>query len=250
VRAAALFYIALFAYPACTLLIPDSPTLRWWSRSGGQGKPPAELVERRKRNQWELLIVKFAVLLASCTLLAREARISAAEIGLRQQQPVFAIFGAIGGAVILVLWMIAMSRLTGKVRVRRESPPRLVQQSTFKVATLILIGGFAEEVWRSITLVVSREAGVSAVAAVFISSLVFGLGHVFSFRSLGATAGRAAMPAIAGMVLAALFLFWQTLLVPFIAHVGLNAFGTLTSRKRMAATGTSEPSDHARIQRE
>jgi small-conductance mechanosensitive channel len=229
----ALAYFALFAYPAVTLLIPDPHLLKWWWRTAGGAPMPKEVKERCKRNQGNLLILKFLALIAVCFGLLKLAGMSPGDIGLRIRQTQGMVVAGILAGGLLICWVWGMRLLSTRMKVPSDGPPHLLKESTPKLLVVMVLGGFAEELWRALSLVAFGRAGASYLFAVLITSITFGVGHVFSYRSLGAAIGRMLAPAIAGACLAALFLWWQTLLVPFIAHVMLNSFGSIMGRKRL-----------------
>lgn len=234
-RTAAYFYLCLLAYPGCVQLVPDPHWLRWWWKTGGIGELPAEVKERCDRNQGNLLIVRFLVLILICLVLSHQAGVSSKSLGFRWDQPSAALIVSLLAGLVLICWAYAMKALTSKAREAGSGPTRFLRQPTHKILLILILGGFAEELWRAVSLSISRQAGFSGLSAVLITSIIFGVGHVSSFKSLGSAAGRATGPAIVGIASAALFLWWQTLLIPWIAHVMLNSFAALSGRKRLVA---------------
>lgn len=77
------------------------------------------------------------------------------------------------------------------------------------------------------------------MSAVLLTSVIFGVGHVFRYESLGAVLGRLTPPALTSILLGALFLGTQTLFFPFIIHVAVNSVGVNLGRKRLAANDAS-----------
>jgi len=227
--------VCLFAYPVCIQLIPNPVWLRWWWRDGGAAEMPPALVEGSKRIFSNLLIFKFAVLILVCFFLAAKASIPQSALGFRRDQPTAAILvGSLTGA-LLIAWVYAMTRLARKLKGSGEDPPHFLREPIPKILFILLLGGFAEELWRAVVLVLYREAGGSAISAVLVTSIVFGVGHVSSFNSISRALGRATGPALIGVFCAILFLLWQTLFIPWIPHVIVNSFGALMGRKRLAA---------------
>src|ERR1700723_1165385 len=226
-----LTFLGLLSYPLITLLWPEPHAFRWWWRMGGRGVAPRELIDHRKRSRGNVLVVKFAAIIGTCVVLLRQGRVSSQELGFRIPGWYDAIaFGRAAGA-ILIWWTRGMNRVASQMKVSQAKPNDLLREPSFKILLIILLGGFAEELWRAMSLILFHKAGISDVSAVLVTSLIFGIGHVFSYKSVGAAVGRSLPPAIAGILLAALFLIYQTLLVPFVAHVMLNLYGTALGRK-------------------
>lgn len=235
-RGAALVYLTLFAYPAVTLLVPNPYSIKWWWKTGGHGSMPPDIIERCKQNQGNLLIVKFLFLMLACFVLMKQSVISPKSLGFKHSQPQGMVLIGLAAGALLMCWIWSMYALATKMKLPREGPPYLIQEGVFKILMVLVLGGFAEEYWRALSLIVFHRAGVSDLYTIFITSIIFGIGHVFSYKSFGAAVGRALAPAIGGAFLAILFLWWQTLFIPLIAHVMLNSFGTLMRRKRLWAS--------------
>jgi len=235
-------YVVLIAYPAITLLIYEPNELRWWWRTGGGVPMPPKVLERSKRNQGNLLIVKFLSLILASSLLMRSVSVSPASLGLRLRQPTGAVLLGVAGGILFVLETLSLMGLAKKITSRPSDhvPIFVVRESTSKIISIIVIGGFAEEFWRALALTAFGRAGFPTEGSVLLTSLFFGIGHVLSFQSLGAAIGRALRPAIGGIFLAALFLWSGTLLAPFIAHIVVNSLAALMQRKHALATETGD----------
>lgn len=234
-KVAGFVYLVLFAYPIVTLLTPEPSFLRWWWQTGGHGPVPAKVRERGKRNEGNLLIAKFAILVGACLLLMRYFPISPRSLGFGRDQPQAAIYLGMFAGVVLIWWARSMSLLAARVGAQAALPPFLLREPTSKILVVIVLGGFAEEFWRALSLTVFYKAGISEVSAVLLTSVVFGIGHVFSYKSFGAAVGRFIAPAVGGALLGALFLWSQTLFIPFIAHVLVNSIGANVGRRRLIA---------------
>jgi len=234
-RTTGIAYVCLLAYPVIMLLVPDPNSIRWGWKTGGLEPLPPEIKERCGRNQWNLLIFKFFVLVVVCFFLIRQSSIPLHDVGIRRTQPVNLVILGLVTASLLILWACGLRSLTAKVASLKYGPPYLLRESIPKLICLIVLGAFAEEFWRALSLIAFTKAGVSVFFAVIATSIVFGIGHVFSWKSVGGALGRMLGPCIAGIFCASLFLWFHSLFVPMSAHVLLNAFGTLTGRKRLIA---------------
>jgi membrane protease YdiL (CAAX protease family) len=228
------FCLCLLAYPACAQLIPDPIWARQWVRTGTT-EVPEEIKRRCRENYGNLLIIRFAALVPICFLLARAGTIPPRDLGFRQSQPIVGLVSGLGAAAFLIGWAQAMAKLSKLVNDSDEGPPHFLRQGTYKILFILLWGGFAEELWRAVSLTISQSVGLSAGISVIVTSLVFGLGHISVYKPVSRGLGRAAAPALAGCVLAVLFLIWHTLMIPLIAHVLVNCFAALLGRKRLTA---------------
>jgi membrane protease YdiL (CAAX protease family) len=239
-----LAYLALSAYPFITLLVYEPNELRWWWRTGGGVPMPPEMMERSKRNEGNLLLFKFALLIIASFFFLRGGLDSPASLGLRLRQPTGTVLIGVLGGILLAGEVRAMLALAKKWSPRTgEVPIFVVRESTWRILAILVFGAFAEEFWRALALTSLIHVGTSTESAVLLTSLSFGLGHVLSYQSLGAALGRALRPAFGGVFLAALFLWSGTLVTPFIAHVLLNSTAALMQRKRALVKQDSRASD-------
>ncbi len=239
-----LAYLALLAYPFITLLVYEPNELRWWWRTGGGVPMPPEIMERSKQNEGNLLLFKFALLTIASFFLLRGGLGSAASLGLRLRQPTGTVLMGVIAGILLAVEVLGMLALARKWTPRAgEVPIFVLRERTWKILAILALGAFAEELWRALALTAFIQAGTSIESAVLLTSLSFGVGHVISYRSLGATLGRALRPAAGGAFLAALFLWSRTLVTPFIAHVLLNSTAALMQRKRALVKQDSKASD-------
>ena len=238
-RISSFVYLILFTYPVITLLTPEPSFFRWWLRTGGAGPVPAEIEARRIRNQGNLLIAKFVLLIAACFIFIRIIPISSKFLGLRPGQPIGLLFVGSSAAILIVIWIFHMRGLEAKIRSQAGMPPFLLRESTLRLLVIMSLGSLAEELWRALALTIFHQAGISDLSAVLLTSVVFGIGHVFSYESFGAALGRILPPAVAGAFLGTLFLWSQTLFIPFIFHLLINSFGALMGRKRLIANQDS-----------
>lgn len=227
-----LVYIVLLIYPAITLLPTDPRYLKWWWRTGGSVPPEIEAEQERRRGN--ILIIKFILLIIACLWLSRVGQISLRLLGLTWEQP--RMFNVVG--VPAILFSLFLMGLIHRLRLKSSLPvdamqPFLIRESASKLILIMVVGAFAEELWRALALAASSKANVSELVAVFMTSLVFGIGHVFSYRSLGRALGRLLPPAIGGAFLGSLFLLSRTLFVPMACHLLINSFGALMGRKRL-----------------
>lgn len=230
-----LAYLALFTYPAITLLTPEPNYLRWLLKTGGGGTMPPDVKERWERNVGNLLIAKFLLLVAACSIYMKQIPISTKSVGLRLDQPLGVITMGAVSCAMLIWWLSTMKALALKAAPQAGFPHSLLREPRFKLLLVLVLGGFAEELWRALSLTILPEADISKLSAVLLTSLVFGVGHLFSYKSLGAALGKFMAPAIAGAFLAALFLWSHTLFIPFFAHVLINSFGANLGLKRLIA---------------
>jgi membrane protease YdiL (CAAX protease family) len=239
-RIAVLVYLTVLSYPFITLLVPEPISFRWWWRTGGLPMPP-EIMERSLQNKRKLLIVKFLLLILTSFLFLRCLPISPASLGFRLKQPTGTLFMGVAAGLLLIRWVFAMRSLNVKVTPRPgEDVGFFVGESTTRILLIMILGALAEELWRALALTTFDKAGISTVYAIFFTSISFGVGHVSSYNSLGHVLGRIMAPTIAGVFLAALFLWSQTLFSPLIVHVLLNSVISLMSRKHAFAIQTSK----------
>lgn len=228
-------YLVLFLYPFVALLVPEPNWLVWWWRTGGSPMPP-ELMERSKRNEGNLLLIKFILLILASYFFARVVLISFSSLGFRKVQPNgLLLVGVLAGA-LLVGWVSAMRSAAAKiVKHSNHLQEFLLRESTLRVLLINVLGGFAEEFWRALALTTLDKAGVSIGYEIFFTSVFFGVGHVTSYRSLGYVIGKLLAPTIGGIFLAILFLWTHTLFAPFVVHILLNSGASLVGRRRALA---------------
>jgi Type II CAAX prenyl endopeptidase Rce1-like len=232
-------YLSLIAYPACTMLVPEPNMFRWWLRTGGRGPVPDEVKRKAIRNAGDLMIAKFLLLVLCCSALVLGGSVSASSLGFRSDQPrgAFAAAAAAGG---LLIWWDAKMRALARRAPRGGEQPFVLREGTRKILLIMVVGGFAEEFWRALSLTAFGMAGFGAGSAVLLTSAVFGVGHLLSPpRSLGAALGRSLRPAMGGALLALLFLLGRSLLPPLIVHVLTNSVAGIMGRRRWTAEQAS-----------
>jgi hypothetical protein len=106
---------------------------------------------------------------------------------LRRQLASGVTFGLVGGVLIVLSWVLMRPFLSGEFAAKAEAFNQSVPH-----AVRFLYGGFTEEIllrWGFMTLLVwilcrlmdnghARPSSTSVVSAIFVSSLLFGLGHL------------------------------------------------------------------------
>jgi len=233
-RISGLVYLTLFVYPIITVLIPDPAVLGWLLRTGGLGTIPSEIKLRGERNRGNVLLLKFALLITASLILMRIVPVAPSSLGLGTKQPMAFVFIGLPVAALVVYFTYLMKASVVKISSRTEvALPFLLHESTSKLILILVIGGFAEEFWRALTITVFHQADISDIKAIIFSSIIFGVGHLFSYRSFGAALGKVLPPAIGGALLGTLFLLSQTLFIPFVFHVLINSIGALLGRRRL-----------------
>lgn len=201
---------------------------------------PPEVLKRSAQNEGNLLISKFASIILGTYALTLYSSISPESLGIRRDQPRGVVLVGFAAGLLLVYWSKAMMALGRRFAPSGWQPePFLFREPVWKLALVILVGGFAEEFWRALCLILFDRANYSAGSAVLITSLVFGLGHLLSPQPVPRALGRIMRAATGGAFLGGLFLWFGTLTVPYIAHVLVNSFAALMGRKAVIAKQTS-----------
>jgi membrane protease YdiL (CAAX protease family) len=225
-------YLSLGSYPLISILTPEPAAIGWWWRTGGAAPLPPEILERSKRNEPPLLLVKFALLICATGFVSWQANLSKRSLGMIL--PSLEVGSLVSLALLLTLatWLSSMKALIA------ESPPPddqpvLLREPAWIILTLLIFGAFAEEFWRAACLSILIQQGVTRNIAILVSSAVFGIGHLQSPQPFSRALGRFLSSAIAGALLGGLFLWFHSLIIPFATHLALNSFGALMGRKRL-----------------
>lgn len=228
-------YLLLLLYPVLSMFTPEPVQLRWWIRTGGVPMPDA-ISAQSIRNEANLLITKFVFIIIATCLAARWASIPLASVGFTLKQPTPVVAAGVVVCVFELFWASRMRHLSEQIRRDvADDSPLFLKQSPRKIFVTILVGGFAEELWRAVAILAFKHSAHSSTQAVMLTSVAFGIGHLQSPQSPAKALARIFRPTVAGVPLAVLFLWSNSLVVPFLVHVTLNSFAALMGRKKMVS---------------
>jgi membrane protease YdiL (CAAX protease family) len=227
-------YLILLLYPVVAMFTPEPVQFRWWIRAGGAPMPKSVL-EKSVRNEVPLLIAKFVVIIAATYLIVRWIRLPLRSVGFTLQQPISIWTMGVVVSLFEIFCALRMQGLADQLRTDEagDRPLLFLRQPSWKIFVTILVGGFAEEFWRSISLVLFIQSGHPTNVAIIVTSVAFGVGHLQSPQPLSRALARILRPALVGVPLAVLFLWSKSLVIPFLVHVTLNSFAALMGRKKM-----------------
>jgi len=202
---------------------------------------PSEIARRSEENEGYLLMAKFLILVGTTIGLMRHTLVPPSRLGFRPIDLRAAVaFGLIAG-FMLSLWILSMRAVALRMCESEEHVPFLLREPVWKIFIIITVGAFAEEYWRALSLYLLRRDNSSIGWALAITAIVFGIGHVLSPQPWPKALGRILQAAIGGLFLGGLFLGFQTLMIPFIAHIAVNSFGALIGRRTLSARRAATP---------
>jgi membrane protease YdiL (CAAX protease family) len=234
-------YFVIALYPITMLLIPEPVSFRWWLRYGN-GKPmPSEIQTRSEKNEGNLLLVKFVILVTSTIGLMRHTAVPARVLGFRPFDLRMAVLASLMSGLILVIWLLGIRAATSRVPTSEDHVPFLLREPVWRILTVIVVGALAEEYWRALSLHLLRGENTSVGWALTITAIVFGIGHVLSPQPVPKALGRIFRAAVGGLLLGALFLEFHSLIVPFFTHVIVNSFGAMIGRRSFLTRPASGP---------
>jgi membrane protease YdiL (CAAX protease family) len=178
---AALFtYLAVALYPIVMMLTPEPISFRWWLRNGHGRSMPPDVRRRSDKNEGYLLIAKFVILISSTVGLMRHTAVFPGSLGLRPVNLRNAILvGSVAGLTVS-FWILSMRAAASRMPKSEDHLPFLLREPAWKILAIIVLGAFAEEYWRALSLFLLRRENASVGWALVITAIVFGIGHLLS----------------------------------------------------------------------
>jgi membrane protease YdiL (CAAX protease family) len=218
-------YLGLAIFHAPNILVINPVQFRWGVTHGFEPMPPdiAKRVSTLNRRYFGFLM--HALNIFFVTLLMIHVSVSPVAVGLSANRwKLFVIVGTGGGIAWLALQELGM-HFVPSLRPKPNSDD-LQEGAAILWMALILIGAFAEELWRAFCMIAFLRVGDSLTFAILITSFVFALGHYGRplFQKLGMVP--------LGIAAALLFVASGSLAAPFAFHLVVN-LGSLHRARRL-----------------
>ncbi len=249
--------LIVILYPLVISVIPEPAAFRW-ARAQVDGTPLHESAfeEVERRGRW-FYLVGFAIVAVLLFVWARLYEFSWSELGLAVPSS-RGYAAAAASSVFLIVGRITFLRVVPSIR--RPSASRFsigpaatrfrglssrekqmlvthpLSRGPAAVWLLVFIAaGIVEEPWRAFCLLAAQKSGFAIPFAVLASSIAFVYAHLANTPSrIPGRVAEIAWEFILGVVLAALFLTFGTVLIPYFSALAFNIFNLYLIRRRFA----------------
>jgi membrane protease YdiL (CAAX protease family) len=224
-------FLALIVYPLLAYFLGDPKVFRWGAEHGSRTPMPHDLEVRALRNGRFLWILRYALLIIYIVWALRQRGTMFQARSVSISYLASCVAGGIAAGVLLIALRNLGSFQWHGLGWRNPTHP-ILNGATLIWLTIIAVGGFAEEFWRAFCLVGFRQEGLSRIAAILITSVVFALSQLAGRPSrISEKTPELFFTAIVGAFLAQMLVVFHSLLIVVSTNITYSAFCFYKLRK-------------------